>query len=98
MIAEFHPLADRELTDAALFYEGQAQGLGADFLDEVEHVVEVLCQYPELGRSTEHAVRTLSTRRFPYTIVYRPFSDRLFVLAIAHQRRLPRYWAGRAES
>lgn len=50
MIAEFHPLADRELTDAALFYEGQAQGLGADFLDEVEHFVEILCQYPELGR------------------------------------------------
>jgi len=42
MIAEFHPLADRELTDAALFYEGQAQGLGADFLDEVEHVVSIV--------------------------------------------------------
>lgn len=28
MTARFHPLAARELTDAAVFYEGQAPGLG----------------------------------------------------------------------
>jgi hypothetical protein len=31
MIAEFHPLADQELTDAALFYEAQAPRLGGPF-------------------------------------------------------------------
>lgn len=98
MIAEFHPLADQELADAALFYEAQAPLLGADFLDDVERMVEVLCHYPELGRLTEETVRTLATRRFPYVIIYQVFAERVCILAIAHQRRRPKYWSGRSGS
>ena len=32
----FHELADRELNDAALYYEAETAGLGVRFLDEVE--------------------------------------------------------------
>jgi hypothetical protein len=32
----FHVLAERELNDAALYYEHERLGLGAAFLDEVE--------------------------------------------------------------
>jgi hypothetical protein len=35
MTAGFHPLAASELADAAVFYEGQAAGLGIEFLDEI---------------------------------------------------------------
>ncbi len=95
MKVEFHPLAVKELSDAALFYEGKARGLGDDFVNEVQRLLEVLQTHPELGRSAPGAVRTVSTRRFPYTIIYRASGDRLFLLAIAHQRRRPRYWRSR---
>lgn len=36
-----------------------------------------------------------SRAQFPYTVVYRVGSDRLFVLAVAHSRRQPHYWTGR---
>ena len=32
----FHELAERELNDAALYYEQESTGLGVKFLDEVE--------------------------------------------------------------
>ena len=95
MKVEFHPLAAKELSDAALFYEGKARGLGDDFLNEVERLLEVLQSHPELGRPASGAVRTVPTRRFPYTLIYRASGDRLFLLAIAHQHRRPRYWSTR---
>ena len=68
------------------------------FLDEVTHIVELLDMHPEMGRSGPSSIRTVPTRRFPYSIVYRTAGDRLFVLAVAHQRRRPRYWSDRTSN
>jgi plasmid stabilization system protein ParE len=95
MRVEFHPLADQELADAARFYEGQASGLGTQFLDEVERLLAVVTTYPDLGSPRSGGVRTVPTRRFPYSLVYRVSGDRLVVVAVAHHRRRPRYWSGR---
>ncbi|MFB2835672.1 hypothetical protein [Floridanema evergladense] len=32
----FHPLANQELVDAATYYQEQRQGLGLEYLEEVE--------------------------------------------------------------
>jgi plasmid stabilization system protein ParE len=98
MTSEFHPLASQELTEASQFYEARAAGLGADFLDHVEGLVGLLAQFPDIGRPHAEGVRTFPTRRFPYSLVYQVLGERLLVLAVAHQRRKPRYWAGRAGS
>lgn len=95
MTREFHPYALAELADAAQFYEAAARGLGADFLDELERVVGLLEQYPEIGRTQDGAIRSCTVRRFPYSVVYEVTADRLLVLAVAHQRRVPRYWTDR---
>jgi len=34
-------------------------------------------------------------RRFPYSIVYRVETEKVFVLAVAHLRRRPLYWRDR---
>ena len=95
MRAGFHPLTGSELTDAAVFYESQAPGLGSEFLEEIERLVGLISSYPDLGRPQAGDVRTIPARRFPYTVVYQFTGDRPYVLAIAHQRRKPRYWARR---
>lgn len=95
MTPQFHPLADAELTDAARFYEGAATGLGEDFLAELERLVALACAYPDVGQASAGAIRTLRARRFPYTLIYQVLGERLLILAVAHQRREPRYWAGR---
>ena len=97
MTPEFHPLAEAELNDAAGFYEAAAVGLGGDFLNDMERLVALVCAYPDLGREYPVAIRTLPARRFPYTLVYQVLSERIFILAIAHQRREPRYWAARVD-
>ncbi len=36
-------------------------------------------------------------RRFPYMIVYLVDPDEIFIVAVAHVRRLPGYWTSRVE-
>ena len=98
MTLDFHPLADRELTEAAQFYESQAGGLGGDFLDEIQAMLDLLESFPELGRPVRGTLRTLPTRRFPYSLVYDLQPNHLRIVAVAHQRRRPRYWTDRTGS
>ena len=35
------------------------------------------------------------TRRFPYGVVYQEREGRIFIVAVAHQRRKPDYWLKR---
>lgn len=95
MTVGFHPIADQELTEAGRFYEGRAEGLGSRFLDAAERAVQLLEVHPELGRPLSKSIRGLPVPQFPYTVVYRIESDRLFVVAVAHFRRRPKYWTGR---
>lgn len=39
------------MTEASLFYELESAGLGFEFLDDVQRVVDALREYPKLGRS-----------------------------------------------
>lgn len=97
----WHSLARRELFEASDFYDAESAGLGDIFLDAVEHGVTVLKAQPRLGTPIQRETRWFAIARFPYSIVYRVDRGtrgdeaRLFVLAIAHQRRRPQYWAGR---
>lgn len=45
----FHPFAEQELVEAASYYEEQNQGLGLEYLAEVEGAVNLLIRYPVAG-------------------------------------------------
>jgi hypothetical protein len=42
----FHRLAERELNDAALYYEGESAGLGVKFLNEIARHIEAIRKNP----------------------------------------------------
>lgn len=97
--ASWHPLARRELLEASAFYEAESEGLGAILLDEVQNALERLGHHSRIGREVLPEVRGLLVSRFPYSIVYRierdQRRDQIFILAFAHHKRRPRYWAKR---
>jgi hypothetical protein len=63
MIARFHRAAERELAAAMEVGEERGTGLGDDLLDEVERVVALLCEFPDLGERLDD-----KRRRFPESI------------------------------
>ena len=93
--AEFHPEAEAELAEAVAFYDAEDPSLGSGFADAVEIAVQFVRANPEAGPPVRRALRRWLVRRFPYSIIYREESERVYILAIAHHRRKPRYWQHR---
>ena len=92
----FHPLAVQELIDAAVYYEEENQGLGLEYLSEVERAANLLIRYPNSGSVIRGFVRRLILPRFPYSLLYRVVDEELIrILAVAHHKRKPRYWVDR---
>jgi len=46
---EFHPEAEQDLHESALYYEREVPWLGRRFADEVARVVDLLVERPDLG-------------------------------------------------
>jgi plasmid stabilization system protein ParE len=95
---EFHPEAELELDEAALRYEAEVTGLGVRFGDEVERVVSLLLEHPEIGARIDENLRHFVLRKFPFSVVYAVVrDDLLYVIAIAHGSREPEYWRLRVQ-
>ena len=91
----FHDLADRELNEAAQYYELETPGLGLAFVNEVERCVLSISQHPEAGTVVQGAIRRRLLRRFPYALLYSIKADGVRILAVMNQKRRPTYWVGR---
>ncbi len=93
---EFHAHAKAELRDAADFYDDQRDGLGSEFLEEIEYLLRHIERSPELHPAVVGEVRRVLGKRFPYAVLYWPHRDgRIQVIAVAHLSRRPQYWIGR---
>ena len=92
----FHRLAERELNEAASYYEGQKAGLGARFLAEVDRCIELLVEHPEAGPVNLGPVRRRLVRRFPYGVLYTVKPEGVRILAVMNLKRRPLYWVGRS--
>lgn len=89
---KFHSEARNEFFEAADYYEEQVVGLGDDFIDEVEKVLDVIEQQPASGTKITKTERRFLVSRFPYGIIYSIEEDQIIVLAVMNLRRKPGYW------
>jgi plasmid stabilization system protein ParE len=85
----------REILEAIEYYEGQAIGLGGTLDADLQHTLDFIVESPSLGSPYERGTRRVLLRRFPYLVVYRTLVDRILVVAFAHAKRRPGYWADR---
>ena len=90
------PPALAELHDAAAFYTLKANvELGLAFVAEFERTANFVLADPLLGAVFRGTRRRYLLRRFPYGIIYQVTAEELRILAVAHHRRRPGYWAHR---
>jgi plasmid stabilization system protein ParE len=96
MIYQFHPAASSEYLDSIAFYESRVVGLGADYIAEFEVTLKRVCDAPKsYSLDCPPDSRKAGMQRFPFNVLYRESGGIVHVLAVAHQRRRPRYWLGR---
>jgi toxin ParE1/3/4 len=92
---EFHQLADRELNEAAQYYELESRGLGSSFLKEIDRCLRSIEEHPEAGAILRGSVRRRLLRRFPYALLYKMRPNNIRILAVMNLKRRPSYWVGR---
>ncbi|MFB3893633.1 MAG: type II toxin-antitoxin system RelE/ParE family toxin [Phycisphaerae bacterium] len=93
--AIYHPAAEQELNEAALFYESRSSGLGAVFMSEVEESVRRIQEGPETFPVLRGKVRRKLVYNFPYGILYREDATEIRIVAVMHLHRRPGYWQSR---
>lgn len=90
------PAALAELNDAAAFYTLKANvELGLAFVAEFERTANFVLDNPLRGAVFRGTRRRYILRRFPYSVIYQVAAEELRILAVAHHRRRPGYWAHR---
>jgi len=67
---EIRPLATIEIIEAYDWYESQREGLGLEFLNELEQFYSNLLNNPLTHSFYEKPVREGKINRFPYLVVY----------------------------
>lgn len=89
------PEAERDLMEAASWYEEQQSGLGHRFLDEVLKTFSAIAETPSLYPIAHRDTRRSLIHRFPFGIYYRVEDEVVVVIAIIHASRDPRTWQRR---
>lgn len=89
--------AEHELAAASDHYNAEREGLGQEFLDEMDALTQRVLDGPlEFAQVRRSRARRALADRFPYQIVFFVFPHRVRVIAVAHQHRRPSYWRGRS--
>ncbi len=89
------PEAERDLLEAASWYEDERPGLGEQFLAEVDTLLSRVAEHPSQFPEIRDGVRRGIHRRFPYCVYFVAEPEVVVVLAVLHMHRHPDKWRGR---
>lgn len=93
------PEAGDDIVQAASWYDSRAEGLGAEFVEEVLRVLDALATNPLLHarRHSRKNIRWSYPDRFPYRVIYEVLEDEntVVVAAVLHAARDEKHWRER---
>ena len=94
----FRPEAQQELLEAQAWYEERSPGLGFEFARAEDAAIARALRMPLAFTLVEAEFRHVITRKFPYSIIYKPTGSELVVVSCFHHRRESGSWTRRVGS
>ena len=86
---DIRPLALYEIYEAYDWYEAQREGLGMEFMQELEAFYSSLQRNPYTYSYYEEPVRQGKINRFPYVVVYEIFDTAIIVYSVFMAKQNP---------
>jgi plasmid stabilization system protein ParE len=96
--ARFIAAARLEFLAEVIYYSEVEAGLGARFTAAVEEAAARALAFPQAGSPYRTSVRRVLVKDFPFSLIYRPESEGIVILAVAHHARRPYYWRSRVRA
>ena len=87
------PGAEQDLTHAFLWYKARNSTAAEGFRSEAMTAIDRLSSLADSKPADIEGNRIWVLRHFPYSIVYIVMDNLVTVIAVAHHRRSPHYWA-----
>jgi len=94
---DLHPVARREWESSVAFYSRIDKKLASDFNLRVWNALREIACYPyrfPLAHDM-YPLQKFTLGRFPFTILYINYPNRIWVVAVAHGSRQPGFWKKR---
>jgi toxin ParE1/3/4 len=90
-----HIEAEADVVQALEWYAERSALAARAFVQELSHVIRLAVRSPEAWPKSFGNTRRIVFPRFPFDLVFRIRGETLEIVAVAHQRRRPSYWADR---
>jgi toxin ParE1/3/4 len=87
--------AQAEIEEAFEQYRAESRELAERFLTEISTSLHLIRLHPSLYPMSTRNTRRRVLHTFPYLVIYQEKQDVILVVAVAHAKRRPGYWARR---
>lgn len=87
-----NPFAELDLQIAYEWYDLQKEGLGEEFISEIDKTIERIYSNPKQFGKVRKLARMAIVKRFPFGVFYIIKGDVINVFAIFHFSRNPAVW------
>lgn len=92
---KYHPAARWEIKAAHAWYVRQSIQAADGFYEELLPALDRVRRLPRLNPPHLYGTQRAVLERYPYTIIYRELLHEIQIIAVAHAKRRPGYWAKR---
>ena len=90
-----HPEAEAEADRAFEWYWVRSESAALNFDIELREAFATLRRSPQICAPYLRGTRRVMLKRFPYFVVFRELARKIQIIAVAHAKRRPAYWAKR---
>ena len=90
---EFQTEALRDYESAVAWYLTRSYATASKFALQVRVATERIGDHPQRWPIGPEGTRKFVLKQFPFAIIYRELAAKILVVAVAHGKRRPRYWA-----
>jgi plasmid stabilization system protein ParE len=92
---KYHPAARREIKASHAWYVRQSVQAADGFYEELLPALDRVQEQPRLYPPHLYGTQRVVLDRYPFFIVYRELLHEIQIVAVAHAKRRPGYWAKR---
>jgi plasmid stabilization system protein ParE len=92
---KYHPAASLEIKAAHAWYLKQSVPAADGFYEELLPALDRVQERPTLYSPHPYGTQRVVLDRYPFLIVYRELLHEIQIVAVAHAKRRPGYWAKR---